>query len=152
MAHPRRGQPSTRPRSRRDVAGQTAFFRMDVGDPSALWPQATGRQPSPHVRRNRPAYTPNLALSATMLARCLRSATPKALGAIDEAVSLWRILANDNPAAFDPDLGEGVRESSQLPLEVGDDAGALLASDQAIMLYRSLHKADWDAVALRPCR
>ncbi|MEV4049636.1 tetratricopeptide repeat protein [Amycolatopsis sp. NPDC049688] len=61
-----------------------------------------------------------------------------ALAAIDEAVAVWRRLAEDNPAAFLPDLAGSLNNQAAMRNAVGDRPGALAAIDEAVTQYRQL--------------
>ena len=65
-----------------------------------------------------------------------------ALAAIDEAVSLYRHLADANPAAFRSDLAESLDGQATRRGGVGDRAGALAAIDEAVGIFRQLTDAD----------
>ena len=71
-----------------------------------------------------------------------------ALTAIDEAVNLYRQLADANPAAFTPDLATSLNNLSNRRAAAGDRAGALTAIDEAVDLYRQL--ADANPAAFTP--
>ncbi|MGH3754895.1 MAG: hypothetical protein ACRDRP_19795, partial [Pseudonocardiaceae bacterium] len=61
-----------------------------------------------------------------------------ALTAIDEAVRIYQRLAQDNPAAFLPDLAMSLNNQSNQRSAAGDRAGALTAIDEAVRIYQQL--------------
>ena len=61
-----------------------------------------------------------------------------ARAAIDEAVTIRRVLAEANPAAFTPDLADSLITQANRRSEVGDQAGARAAIDAAGTIYRGL--------------
>jgi tetratricopeptide (TPR) repeat protein len=61
-----------------------------------------------------------------------------ALKATDQALELYRRLAADNPAAFEPDLASALNNLSVDLSNLGRGEQALHASDEAVKLYRSL--------------
>ncbi|RSM57204.1 hypothetical protein DMH03_28595 [Amycolatopsis sp. WAC 01376] len=62
----------------------------------------------------------------------------RALAAIDEAVTHYRQLAENNPGAFLPNLTGSLNNQATLRGGVGDRAGALAAIDEAVTHYRQL--------------
>ncbi|KDQ10779.1 hypothetical protein BOTBODRAFT_177852 [Botryobasidium botryosum FD-172 SS1] len=62
----------------------------------------------------------------------------EALSAIQEAVALYRQLAQDCPATFNPDLAGSLNNLSNRLSELGQREGALAASREAVALYRQL--------------
>jgi len=67
--------------------------------------------------------------------------TPGALGAIREAVELYRRLAAASPARYEPDLAMSLNNLSNYLRETGDTPGALAAIREAVELRRRLAAA-----------
>jgi tetratricopeptide (TPR) repeat protein len=64
-----------------------------------------------------------------------------ALRAIEEAVEIYRRLAQAQPAAFEPDLADSLNNLSVQLGESGDRAGALRAIEEVVAIYRRLAQA-----------
>ncbi|KDQ10761.1 hypothetical protein BOTBODRAFT_473159 [Botryobasidium botryosum FD-172 SS1] len=62
----------------------------------------------------------------------------EALLAIQEAVALYRQLANDRPAAFNPDLAMSLNNLSVRLSDLGQREDAFTADKEAVTLYRQL--------------
>ncbi len=71
-----------------------------------------------------------------------------ALPASEEAVQLFRALAETNPTAYTPDLALSLNNHANRLSEVGRREDALPASEEAVQLYRAL--ADADPAAYTP--
>jgi hypothetical protein len=65
-----------------------------------------------------------------------------ALAAIDEAVSLYRALAEANPAALTHALAKALNRQANLRAGMGNPSAALAAIDEAVSLYRALAEAN----------
>ena len=63
-----------------------------------------------------------------------------ALKAVREAVEIYRELAEENPATFNPDLAGSLNNLSLCLSGVGDRGGALEAIREAVRIYRGLAK------------
>ncbi|MBK6888247.1 MAG: tetratricopeptide repeat protein [Tetrasphaera sp.] len=63
---------------------------------------------------------------------------PGALAAIEEAVTLYRELAQAAPAVYTADLAMSLNNLSNRRSGTGDPAGALAAIEEAVTLYREL--------------
>ena len=70
-----------------------------------------------------------------------------ALGPAQEAVALRRQLAQDNPAAFTPDLAGSLNNYALTLSELGDPQGALGAAQEAMRTLAPLFAALPDAYA-----
>lgn len=62
--------------------------------------------------------------------------------ASDEAVTICRKLATDNPSAFTDDLASALSSQARARLGAGDPSQALAASDESVTLYRILAGAN----------
>ena len=71
-----------------------------------------------------------------------------ALEAVREAVGIYRGLAEENLAAFNPDLAASLNNLSVMLSEVGDREGALEAIREAVEIYRGL--AEENLAAFNP--
>jgi hypothetical protein len=65
-----------------------------------------------------------------------------ALTATNECVTLYRRLAEADPAAFTPDLAGALNTQAAMRSEMGDRAGALAAIEEAVTGYRGLAETD----------
>jgi Tetratricopeptide repeat len=65
-----------------------------------------------------------------------------ALLTAQEAMTIYRQLALDNPVAFEPGLAMSVSNLANILSETGDRAGALLAAQEAVTIYRRLALAN----------
>ena len=72
-----------------------------------------------------------------------------ALAAIREAERIYRRLAQDNPARFDPDLALSLNNLSNNLARAGDDANALLAIREAVDIRRMTGPAKTDMARVR---
>ncbi len=66
---------------------------------------------------------------------------PGALRAIEEAVEIYRRLAQAQPAAFEPALAMSLNNLSNRLSDSGDRPGALRAIEEAVEIYRRLAQA-----------
>jgi len=64
------------------------------------------------------------------------------LATIQEAVEIYRRLAEANPARFEPDLAVSLNNLSNLLSATGDRPGALAAIQEAVNIYRRLAETD----------
>ena len=71
-----------------------------------------------------------------------------AVATIDEAVILYRALAETNPAAFNPDVAMALGNLATFRFDVEDRTGALDAIEEATRLYRTL--SDVNPAAFTP--
>ena len=78
---------------------------------------------------------------------CISGGRQGALGAAQEAVALRRQLAQDNPAAFTPDLAGSLNNYALTLSELGDPQGALGAAQEAMRTLAPLFAALPDAYA-----
>jgi tetratricopeptide (TPR) repeat protein len=63
------------------------------------------------------------------------------LRAIEEAVEIYRRLAQAQPAAFEPALASSLNNLSNRLSDSGDRPGALRAIEEAVEIYRRLAQA-----------
>jgi tetratricopeptide (TPR) repeat protein len=66
----------------------------------------------------------------------------QALTAVQDAVDLWRRLAQVNPAAFEPDLAQSLKNLGVMLTRIGRREEALTATQDAVTVYRRLAQAD----------
>ena len=99
--------------------------------------------PNPHL--------PDLARALNIRSTCLRELGRRddALAAIDEAITIYRPLAEATPDAFLPDLARALNIRSTCLRELGRRDDALAAIDDAITIYRPLAEATPDTAARR---
>src|SRR5205823_3649601 len=75
-----------------------------------------------------------------------------ALAAAEEAVRLYRALAETRPDAFTPDLAMSLNNLANMLRDLGRWEAALAVAEEAVRLYRALAEARPDAFRLEFAR